>query len=282
MAPTEYSEIFDRQTACDPVLSLEGLTVRFGGIIAVRELSLAIGVHDVVCLIGPNGAGKTTTLNAVSSTVSFTGSMQFDGRQVSRSSAWAMIRAGLGRTFQDPVLIDGSSVVENVLAGAHTRLSYRLHDQLLRDHRVRRLENDYIERAHIILKLLGIDGIATKHAGELSYGARKIVDIARAVIAGPKLVLLDEPTSGLDHRERDMVKSALIALRDAKCVAVLAVEHHMDVVRSVATSVAALEAGSLLLSGPPSNVLDSDELHSAFMTGVLDSAEGPETYSEMG
>ncbi|ODU04526.1 MAG: hypothetical protein ABS81_09655 [Pseudonocardia sp. SCN 72-86] len=270
-----FDEIFDRPATSDVVLEAEAVTVRFGGVVAVDDVDLTVGRHDTVMLIGPNGAGKSTVLNALSGAVPSTGRVCFDGRELDGVKSFRRVSAGLGRSFQEPALIEHQSVIENVMAGAHTRLRYGLTAQLLGLASARRMEREHLERAHLLLDLLGIGREADQKASSLPYGTRKLVDIARAAVAGPKLLLLDEPSSGLDHKEREAVQSALLALREARCVAVIAVEHHMELVRAVATHVVALEAGCTLLSGTPDEVLGSDTVRSA-LTEAASLAREPE------
>ncbi len=273
--PPGFAEVFDRPGEADIVLDAHRVTVRFGGVVALDNVDLAVGKHDTVMLIGPNGAGKSTLLNALSGAVPATGRIMLDGTDVSGRKPVRRVQAGLGRSYQEPALIEHESVIENIMVGAHSRLPYGLTAQVLGLPRARRLERAARDRAHLLVELLGIGEQREKDAASLSYGTRKLVDIARAAMSGPKVLLLDEPSSGLDHQEREAVQSALLALSAAQCVAVIAVEHHMELVRNVATQVLALDAGSAVLCGTPEVVLDSDTVRSAFVEAASLSRDQP-------
>lgn len=262
-------EVFDRPlaTSAERLLSIRGLSVRFGGVAALSEVDLDVGHHDVVAIVGPNGAGKTTTLNAICQLIRCSGSITFVGRPIERLPAWKIAAAGIGRSFQDPPLIDHYTVLENVLCGAHLRLRYGMFDQLFRPRRVRDYEAAMMLRARTLLEFVGLADQAGKEAGSLSFGARKLVDIVRAMVAGPRLLLLDEPSSGLDEHERTALRRILLALRAERRVGILAVEHHMDLVRATATHVIALQAGEVLMTGAPADVLDSERFRVAVVGG---------------
>lgn len=257
----------------DTVLSIHDVSVVFGGLYAVSEISFDVRGNDLFAIIGPNGAGKSTTLNAVSGLVpARTGTIRINERSTTGLAPWRVAEQGVGRAFQDPVLIDKYTVIQNVLVGAHRRLGYRLLHQLLFTRRVGRYERDYTFRARALLEFFDIEELADVPAGELPYGPRKLVDIARAMIAGPRLLLLDEPSSGLDRTERRALESALLTLRSERLVAIVAVEHHMDLVRAVASHVVVLQAGTMTAAGPASEVLDSTLAREALAGGPAPSA----------
>jgi branched-chain amino acid transport system ATP-binding protein len=262
-------EVFDRSLATTDghLLSIRGLTVKFGGVAALSHVDLDVGRHDLVAIIGPNGAGKTTTLNAICQLIRCSGSITFAGQAIERLPAWKIAAAGIGRSFQDPPLIDHYTVLENVLCGAHLRMRYGMLHQLFWRPRVRDYERTMARRALTLLEFAGLADQVGKEAGSLSFGARKLVDIVRAMVPGPRLLLLDEPSSGLDEHERSGLRQILLALRHERRVGILAVEHHMDLVRATATHVIALQAGEVLMAGSPANVLDSERFRVAVVGG---------------
>ncbi len=268
-AVARLDEVFDHplSTTRDQLLTIRGLTVRFGGLTALTRVDLDVGHHDLVAIIGPNGAGKTTTLNAICQLIRCSGSITFAGRPIDRLPAWKVAAAGIGRSFQDPPLIDHYTVLENVLCGAHLRVRYGMWQQLVWRRAVKRHEAAMVRRATVLLEFVGLDGQAHQEAGSLSFGARKLVDIVRAMVSGPRLLLLDEPSSGLDEHERDALRGVLLALRQERRVGILAVEHHMDLVRATASHVLALQAGEVLMTGSPSEVLDSVRFRVAVVGG---------------
>lgn len=250
-------------------LSMNDVSVSFGGIRALSGIDLTVGLHELMAVIGPNGAGKSTLLNAVSglSKGNVSGSIQMFGNAVSGRRADRITRLGIGRSFQDPPLIDEATVLENVLGGAHLKLGYNTVEQLWRRRHVRRQEAAWHAEAMNILELCALEREAHSRAGALPYGSRKLVDIARAFVARPGLVLLDEPTSGLDAAGQQRVVSLLTAIRDRRNPAMLVVEHHMHLVRAIADQVVGLQAGSVIAVGAPSDVLDSAEFRAAVVGG---------------
>lgn len=260
-------EVFTAQPGPDrgPLLKLDGVSVQFGGLAALSNVDVVVGPTDLVSIVGPNGAGKSTMLNAISGLVRSSGPIRLAGRRLDGTRAAARAQAGIGRSFQDAPLIPQYTVLQNVLCGAHTALGYRLADQVIRRRRVRRREGEYERRARILLDFVGLSSEANTEAGQLSYGASKRTDLARAMIAGPRLLLLDEPSSGLDEHERAALQDILCALREEGRVAVVYVEHHMDLVRASATGIVVLKAGEVLMTGEPNAVLDSEEFAVAVM-----------------
>jgi ABC-type branched-subunit amino acid transport system ATPase component len=250
------------------VLSFVGVKVAFGGVAALSGLTFDISPHSIVAVVGPNGAGKTTMLNAACGMLSKAqGDIRLMGEPILGKSPERIVRAGIGRSFQHPPLLDSESVLENVLVGDHIRLHYRMADQIWRRSRVNREEAAARDRAHIILKFLGLQDLTDHPVGGLPYGTRKLIDIARAVASGPHLLLLDEPTSGLDSEEREAVAKALTAIHRAAPVSILLVEHHMDIVRNVADGVIALEAGKVSAQGTVQEVLDSEAFQQSMVGG---------------
>lgn len=254
----DFSLIFAEEQSNETVLSVSGATVTFGGLTAVRDVSFDLGGTDVLAIIGPNGAGKSTMLNAISGLVPLhSGQIRCAGTEIGGLSAWRVAACGVGRGFQDPVLVEELSVLQNVLVGAHRCIDYGLFHQLLFSRRVRREEERFIERALQVLDFFGLHDQALEPARSLPYGSRKLVDIARAMVSGPRVLLLDEPSSGLDRVERKALEQALLALRGERRVAIVVVEHHMDLVRAVASHVLVLQAGAKTMSGDAAEVLDS-------------------------
>jgi branched-chain amino acid transport system ATP-binding protein len=250
-----------------PLLSIRDLTVLFGGVRALSEVTFDVNRGDVVAVVGPNGAGKSTMLNSISGLVrdNAEGGISFEGNQVLGHSPVSIVRAGVGRSFQDPPLIDTESVLENVLLGAHARSSYGIGAQMFRRGHVRRLEAEATERAESILDFVGLAAFRDRPVAGLPYGRRKLIDIARAILAGPKLLLLDEPTSGLDGDEQKAVARLLNELHRTTPVTILLVEHHMDIVRSIASTVIGLAVGAIVATGTPGEVLDSAEFRSVIV-----------------
>lgn len=249
----------------EPFLTVDSLSVRFGGLHALRDVTLDVGWGELVAVIGPNGAGKTSLLNAISglSRQHASGRIVLAGVELSERPPVQVARCGVARSFQDPPLVDGATVVDNLLGGVHHELGYRPDHQIWARRKVRLAERREAARALAGLSLVGLEDVADEPAAGLPYGTRKLIDIVRPLLARPRLLLLDEPTSGLDVSEQAVVRDLLLALRASGVVTTLVVEHHMDLVRDVATKVVGLIAGQVLRFGGVSEVLDSAEFRAA-------------------
>ena len=244
------------------VLSVDDLSVYFGGVAALANITFAVRQREIMAVVGPNGAGKSTLLNAISGLVrgNRTGRVMLGGSDITRKAPATIAKARVGRSFQDPPLIDSETVLENVLLGDYLHLGYRMFDQLWRRSRVRAAESASRQRALEILDITGLIDVRDQRAGGLSYGSRKLIDIARAIMSRPQLLLLDEPTSGLDASEQAAAAKVLSELHRATDMSILAVEHHMDVVRSLAGRVLALESGKVIAMGTPSELMSTDSV----------------------
>jgi ABC-type branched-subunit amino acid transport system ATPase component len=266
---TLLADIFRPGEARDvaAVLSLREVTVQFGGVAALRDVTFDVAPHDVVAVVGPNGAGKSTLLNVVSGLIRPTGrgDVTLLGEPLRGKSVAAVARLGVGRSFQSPPFIDTETVLQNVMVGQHLRLGYHMGAQLLRRRHVRALERAAERQALDVLEFVGVAELAASKIDSLPYGTRKLIDIARAIVSGPELLLLDEPTSGLDGDEQIAVGRILMNLHRATPVTVLVVEHHMDVVRAVANTVIGLHAGAVVAVGPPDEVLASESFRAALV-----------------
>ena len=247
-------------------IEVRALSVAFGGLRALTDVSASVSADHIVAVIGPNGAGKTTLLNAICGLVpKANGEVTHYGRDVTNAHPTVIARAGVGRSFQDPRLIDSFSVLENVLCGAHATIGYSLADQVLRRRKVRKREGKARADAMELLDLFGLAHLADVEAGRLAYGPRKMVDIIRATISRPSILLLDEPSSGLDRAERARIGNMMQKIHGEFHIPMIIVEHHMDLVRAVTHRVLGLASGSVALDGPTGEVLDSEEFRVTMM-----------------
>jgi branched-chain amino acid transport system ATP-binding protein len=248
-----------------PALSLGEISVRFGGVHALQGLSAEVPAGMTTSVVGPNGAGKTSLLNAISGYArgNTQGVIMLGGRRLNREPPRVRASLGVGRSFQDPHLIDSTTVLENLLVGAHQSLAYGLGRQLFMRRWVAGEESKARERAAVILQLIDHGHLEHKPVAGLPYGSRKLIDIGRALMSTPRLLLLDEPTSGLDNEERAQVARLLAQLRNEGETTLLMVEHNMDLVRELSDCVFGLEAGGVVASGTPDEVLDSLEFRAA-------------------
>jgi branched-chain amino acid transport system ATP-binding protein len=224
------------------LLEIREVTRRFGGIVAIDDVSLDVDSGQIVGLIGPNGAGKTTLFNVITRLYKpDTGTVRFAGKSLLRTPPHRVVRRGIARTFQNVELFRSMTVLDNVLVGAHTRT------RPFRSGAVR-------GRAREVLDYVGIADVAGRAATGLPFGTLKRVELARALVAEPKLLLLDEPAGGLNHEEVSELGVFIRKLRDDFDLTVLLVEHHMGLVMSVAERIHVLDFGRKIAEGSPEEV----------------------------
>ncbi|QYG94493.1 ABC transporter ATP-binding protein [Iamia sp. SCSIO 61187] len=253
-------------TAGAPLLAVRDVTVRFGGLVANDGVSLAVAAGHVAALVGPNGAGKTTLFNVIAGTVRPTsGQVLLDGTDLTALGTRRRARLGLGRTFQNLSLVADLSALDNVAVGLGRFRCTGLPGALLQTRRARREDREIRELARAALGFVGLAGVAHRPAGELPYGDRRRVELARALALGPRLMLLDEPSAGMGAGETatlaDIVRRACSELG----VTVLLVEHDMSVVRSLAQETTVLDLGRVLTSGPTDAVLADPQVAAAYL-----------------
>lgn len=241
------------------VLSISGLTKRFGALLVTDDVSLDLKAGECHAVIGPNGAGKTTLIHQLSGTLKpDAGAIYFDGQEVTALSAYARARRGLGLTFQITSIIPGFSVLENVALAAQAKdgSSYRFFGSVARERRLN-------ERAMAALELLGIEDRAQRLAGDLSHGEKRALELAVAIASQPKVLLLDEPMAGMGRKE----SAALIAtLQSLKAdYPLLLVEHDMDAVFALADRVSVLVYGKIIATGTPEEIRSNAEARAAYL-----------------
>ena len=250
-----------------PLLDVNDLTVRFGGIVALDELSFTVEEGQICGLIGPNGAGKTTMFNVLSRVYQATeGSVAFDGDDLLGIPAHGISRRGVARTFQNLAMWPGMTVLENVMVGAHPRSRQNFLTSAFRLGTTRE-ERSLRERAWSILADLELEDLAFRPAAGLPFGTMKRIELARALAAQPRLLLLDEPANGLTHSEVEELADLVLSLRDRHGLTVLLVEHHMSMVMRVSDKVVVLDFGRHIAEGTPEEVQANPEVIAAYLGG---------------
>jgi branched-chain amino acid transport system ATP-binding protein len=250
----------------DALLRVSDLSVRFGGIVALDGVSFDVHRGQICGVIGPNGAGKTTLFNCLSRLYTpASGSIVFDGQDLLAKPQHAIAATGIGRTFQNVALFAAMTVRENVMVGRHCRTGTGYLANAFRLPAVRREEAEVRERTESLLRLLDLNSVAETPVKQLSFGTRKRVEMARALVADPKLLLLDEPAAGLNHEEVDGLRQMITGVRDRFKVTVLLVEHHLNLVMRVSDQVVAMNFGRKIADGPPAQVQADAEVVRAYL-----------------
>ena len=258
-----------------PLLEVENVSVRFGGIVALDRVSFVVAPGHIVGFIGPNGAGKTTMFNCLSRLYAFSeGRIAFEGRSLLETPPHGIAGLGIGRTFQNLALFRTMSVRENVMLGGHARTSSGYVANALRLPVVRREEARLGAAVDRLLALLDLGAVADVAVMDLPFGTQKRVELGRALASEPKLLLLDEPASGLNHAEVDALGALIRDIRDRLGITILLVEHHMGLVMRVSDKVVALDFGKKIAEGSPDAVRANPELIRAYLgTGATPAAE---------
>jgi branched-chain amino acid transport system ATP-binding protein len=249
-----------------PLLKVRDLSVRFGGIVALNGLSFEVHREEICGLIGPNGSGKTTLFNCLSRFCDpYLGTVHLDGKDLLARPRHAIAAAGIGRTFQHVALFPAMSVAENLMVGRHCRTRTGYLANALRLRAVGREETLVRQKTRELLELFGLRELADLPVRELALGLRKRVEMARALMVEPSLLLLDEPASGLNHEEVNALRLLILEVRRRFKVAVLLVEHHLNLVMRVSDRVVALNLGRKIADGPPAEVQSNFQVVYAYL-----------------
>ena len=249
-----------------PVLDVRGLGIDFGGLTAVDNFNLMIGRNEIAGLIGPNGAGKTTVFNLLTNVYQPSrGSILLDGVPTAGKKTYQVNRMGVARTFQNIRLFKDLTVIDNVKVGLHQSMNYHLPEALLRLPSYWKQEKKTTDEAIELLNIFHMSDLAGKQAGSLPYGAQRRLEIIRALATRPKLLLLDEPAAGMNPSETAELMEAIRRIREEFDLAILLIEHDMNLVMGICEGIAVLNFGRVIAKGTPDEIRNNPQVIEAYL-----------------
>lgn len=249
-----------------PVVSFDNVSMHFGGLKAIDELSFSVDKDRIVGIIGPNGAGKTTVFNVLSGVyVPTAGEIRFNGRLINKLPPHMITSGGIARTFQNIRLFEKQSVLDNLKVACYGHVKYGILDVVLSSGRMRREERDIEDGCREILAFLGLADKADLNAGALPYGDQRRVEIARAMACKPELLLLDEPAAGMNPLEIDQMNELIVRVRDHYGLTILLVEHQMRLVMGICDSILAINFGRKMAMGGPAEIRSNEQVLEAYL-----------------
>ena len=256
----------ERDKDKDPILDIRGLGIDFGGLTAVDEFTIAIGRTEIAGIIGPNGAGKTTIFNLLTKVYQPTrGTFLFDGVDTSGMTTTRISEMGIARTFQNIRLFDKLTVEENVKAAMHNEVNYGLLSGIFHGPKYRKQEKAAHEKALELLSIFDMQDMADYQASSLPYGAQRRLEIVRALATDPSVLLLDEPAAGMNPAETEELMRNIVKIRDTFQIAVLLIEHDMNLVMGICEGICVLNFGQIIAKGTPDEIQANPAVIEAYL-----------------
>lgn len=248
------------------LLNVTNLSMQFGGLRAVDQVSFSVDENQIAAIIGPNGAGKTTLFNCISGFYTpTTGKVVLSGKEITQLPSHRIAQRGLVRTFQNIRLFKAMTVVENLMVAQHSRLNRNLFSGMIKTRNFRQKESEAIERAHYWLEQMGLTEFANREAGNLAYGQQRRLEIARCMVLDPQLLLLDEPAAGLNPKETSELDQLILKLRVEHNLSVLLIEHDMKLVMGISDHIVVLDQGMPIAAGNPDEIRNNQTVINAYL-----------------
>ena len=250
----------------EPILKAEHLGITFGGLKAVSDFNMTINSGELVGLIGPNGAGKTTVFNLLTGVYQPTeGEFFLDGERMNGKKTYQVVRAGIARTFQNIRLFGQMTVEENVLVAFNESFSYHMGGAIFRTPKFWKQEREMHAKAIDLLKIFGLEGLAETEAANLPYGAQRKLEIARALATQPDFLLLDEPAAGMNPSETAELMENIVKIRDTFQIAVMLIEHDMNLVMGICEGICVLNFGQIIAKGTAEDIQANPKVIEAYL-----------------
>ncbi len=248
------------------LIEINQVTMKFGGLTAVKDVSFNVGTNDLIAIIGPNGAGKTTLFNMITGIYEPSiGEIKLLGEKISAKKPSDITQLGIARTFQNIRLFNHLTVIDNIKIARHTRIQYSFFDGIFRTKKYKTEEEKITNESLELLKLFHLDDKKDYLAKNLPYGAQRKLEMARALATQPKLLLLDEPAAGMNPTETKELSNLIKFIREKFQIAVILIEHDMNLVMEIAEKIYVLDYGNLIASGAPSEIQNNKKVIEAYL-----------------
>lgn len=248
------------------ILELKNVSKVFGGLTAVGNLDLTVQENQIAALIGPNGAGKTTVFNMITGAYKVSeGDIVFNGESICKYKPHVIVEKGIARTFQNIRLFKKATVLENVMTGFHCKTKTGMFNIIYNPGKARIEEEEIREKSIEILRFLGLEGVMDQEAQSIPYGHQRLLEIGRALATSPKLLLLDEPAAGMNSTEKQELVQTIRKIRDNYNLAVLLVEHDMELVMGISEHITVVNFGRRIAAGTPEEVQGNDAVIEAYL-----------------